>query len=378
MHILVNATSARLGGGITVLRNLLPALCAEDGGRNRYTVVARADVRPSLDPGDPRVRFATPPLGGLLGRAAFEQLVLPVQAATGRADLLFSPAGLATFAATVPQVLMVQNLYPFDADAARRSTPRTRARLAVLRELGVLSARAVRKVVFISDYARDLLSPLFGIPQERAARVHLGRDPSFSPEAARLAPELRARHALPGPYLLSVGDFYPYKNLVELVVGFSRARAALPPDLPLVLAGAEHDPEVAAAVRAAIAREGLEGRVRLLGKVPYQDLPPLYAAASLFVFPSSCENFPNILVEGLACGAPTLCSRLGPMPEVAGDGAAYFDPFDPDDLAAALLRLFRDPEAQARLREKGLAQAARYSWSQTARGLLAVFDEAAG
>ena len=129
MHILINATSARLGGGITVLRNLLPALCAEDAGQHRYTVVARESVRARLDPGHPRVRMVTPPLGvPILGRVVFEQLALPLQAAFGRADLLFSPANLATFAAPVPQVLMVQNFYPFDRDAVCRSTPRTQRR----------------------------------------------------------------------------------------------------------------------------------------------------------------------------------------------------------------------------------------------------------
>ena len=379
MHVLINATSARLGGGITVLRNLLPAFCAEDGGSHQYTVVARPDVRGQLDPGSPRVRFATPALPGpISGRVVFEQVALPVQALLGKADVLFSPANLATFAAPCPQVLMVQNLYPFDADAVRRSTWRTRARLLLLRELGIASAKAVSRVVFISDYARERLLPLFGLDRARSARVHLGRDLAFSPQALLQAPEMRARYRLAGPYLLSVGQFYPYKNLVELVVGFSRARQALPQDLQLVLAGAEHDAEVVQAVRATIAREGLEGRVRLLGNVPYQDLPALYAASSLFIFPSACENFPNILVEGMGSGAPTLCSKLGPMPEVAGDGVRYFDPFDPDDLAANLVHLFHDQEEQVRLRERGRAKAATYSWGQTARGLLDVFAQAAG
>jgi glycosyltransferase involved in cell wall biosynthesis len=260
----------------------------------------------------------------------------------------------------------------------RRSPPRIRRRLAVLRELGRASANAVRRVVFISDWSRDHLAPLLGLDPARTDRVYLGRDPAFSPEAAARAPELRARYGLPERYLLSVGAFFPYKNLVELVVGFSRARPALPPGLPLVLAGAEHDREVVQAVRDAIAREGLGDRVRLLGNVPYQDLPPLYAGSALFLFPSACENFPNILVEGLGSGAPTLCSNLGPMPEVAGDGARYFDPFDPDDLAARLVSLYQDPNGQALLRERGLAKAASYSWAQTARGLLGVFAQAAG
>jgi len=378
MRILINATSARLGGGITVVRNLLPALCAQDGGANEYRVIARADVRAQLDPHHARVRFESPSMVGesIASRGAWEQLALPALALRG-ADLLFSPAGLATFASPVPQVLMVQNMAPFDADVQSRCTPAVRRRLRVLRELGILSARRAKRVVFISDFARTQLTPLFDLKPERTARLHLGRDLAFSPEAQARAPAMLESLGVRRPYLLSVGQFYPYKNIVELVIGFARARPALPPELMLVLAGAEIEPTVAQAVRDAIAREQLQEHVKLLGQVRYEELPPLYAGAQMFLFPSSCENFPNILVEGLASGVPVLCSRLGPMPEVAGPGADYFDPFDPDDIAAAIVRVHRDPERQAALRKLGVEVAGRYSWDATARGLLDVFAAAA-
>jgi glycosyltransferase involved in cell wall biosynthesis len=379
VRVLINATSARLGGGITVLRNLLPALCAEDGGRHRYTVVARPEVRPQLGGEHPRVEYVTPSLGEpIYGRLLWEQLALPLRAAFGQADLLFSPANLAIFGIRMPQVLMVQNLAPFDPDVISRCEPGVRRRMRALRELGILSARLVDRVVFISEFARRRLVPLFHIPAARAACIHLGRDPAFAPGAAAGVEPLLEQRGVKRPFLLSVGQFYPYKNLVELVAGFSRARDALPPEVTLVLAGATPDEAVDARVRAVIAREELEDRVKVIGEVPYDQLPGLYASCALFLFPSACENFPNILVEGLSSGAPTLCSEMGPMPEVAGEGASYFDPFDPDAIAAAIVRLFHDPAAQERLRAAGQAQAARYSWGATARGLLEVFAQAAG
>lgn len=381
MHVLVNGSSARLGGGITVLKNLLPALCAVDGGRHRYTVLARGDVLARLqgEAPDPRVRWAAPPPGlARLGRPAWEQLLLPAVAVLGRADVVFCPANLGLLASPAPQVLMIQNVAPFDPDVLARYPRAARVRFELLRALTVRSARRAAKVVFISDWARSLLAPLFGLPEGRCARVHLGRDPAFAPEAAARAGPLLERLGVRSPYVLSVGQFYAYKNLVELVVAFARARGALPPGTQLVLAGEEHEPEVARAVRAAIAREGLGEHVRLLGQVPYAELPPLYAAARLFVFPSACENFPNILVEAMAAGAPTLASSLGPMPEVAGDGARYADPFDPDALAAGMVALTQDEEERQALRARGLARAARYSWEETARGLLAALEAAGG
>jgi glycosyltransferase involved in cell wall biosynthesis len=377
MRVLINATSARIGGGVTVLRNLLPALCAQDGGANEYRVIAREEVSAQLDPRHPRVHVEAPAMVGssILSRAAWEQLHLPALALR-KTDLLFSPAGLATFVSPVPQVLMVQNMAPFDPDVLSRCTPGVRRRMRILRELGILSARRSCRVVFISDFARTQLTPLFEIPTSRTARLHLGRDHAFSPQAIDRAPAMLDRLGISRPYLLSVGQFYPYKNIVELVVGFARARASLPKEMMLVLAGAEVEASVSHAVRTAIAREGLQEHVKLVGQIRYDDLPPLYAAASLFIFPSSCENFPNILVEGLASGVPVLCSSLGPMREIAGAGADYFDPFDPDAIASAIVRLHHDPARQSELRARGTEAAGRYSWDVTAAGLLEVFSSA--
>ncbi len=379
VNVVINGTSARLGGGLTVLRNLLPALVAEDDGEDRYTVIARDDTREHLNPRHPRVTMASSRWGGTSWAARFfwEQIGVPLQAGRMQADVLLSPANLAVAGATVPQVLIFQNMAPFDPDVVVRMPRPKRRRLLWLRRLGIASARRVRQVVFISDHARRVIEPMLGVDPDRIRRVYLGRDVDFVPSAAEAARSLLRELGIGGRYLLSVSQFYAYKNFVELVIGFSRARGSLPDDMTLVIAGAEHEAEYAAAVRRTIVREGIADRVRLLGHVPYEKLPPLYAAASLFLFPSTCENFPNILVEGMASGAPTLASRLGPMPEIAGDGAVYFDPFSPDDIAEVIVRTWQDDAARTALRERGIRQSARYSWSETARQLLGVLRDAA-
>ncbi len=377
MRIVVNATSAALGGGITVLRQLLPAFAAVDGGRHEYLVVAREGVAASLDPSHPRVRLVASRFGGrsLATRLVWEQLALPIRTALGRADVLFSPSNLAVAGAPCPQVLMFQNLVPFSPEVIRRRRDLGKVRFPILRALGVGSARLVRALVFISRAQRDVILPQLGVPSERAALVYLGRDLAFSPAAREAAPALRARLGLPPRYLLSVSHVYHYKNFVELVRGFARAR--LPEDVVLAIAGSEHERTYAEDVRRAVREERLEGRVRLLGPVPYAELPALYAGSSQFLFPSTCESFPNILVEGLASGAPTLASNLGPMPELAGEGARYFDPFSPDEIGRRIRELFDDESAGRALSEAGVRQAARYSWNRTARELLGVLEGAA-
>jgi glycosyltransferase involved in cell wall biosynthesis len=379
MKILINATSVRLGGGITVIRNLLPALAAEDGGRNEYVVFGREDVRRQLDTGSERVHFATSRLGGgsMLSRLFWEQLEVPTRALLASADLVLSPANIAVLACPRPQVLMFQNAAPFDADVVARSTPARQRRFWLLRALGVVSAHLARRIIFISDFQRDLILPKLAVAPGKTCRIYLGRDSAFGPAAGARADAVAAGLGIRRPYLLAVSQFYAYKNFVELVIGFARARHALPPEVQLVIAGAEHERDYAELVRRTAAREGIIDQVRLIGHVPYADLPALYAGAELFLFPSTCESFPNILIEGMASGTPTLASNRASTAELAGEGAVYFDPFEPDEIAAQIVRLWHDERARAELRARGIAQSQRYSWRQTARETLQVFAEVA-
>ena len=120
---------------------------------------------------------------------------------------------------------------------------------------------------------------------------------------------------------------------------------------------------------------GAGERVRLLGPVAEADLPALYAAARVFVLPSQYEGFGLPVLEAMACGAAVACSNTSSLPEIAGDAALTFDPFDVDAIAAALRRLLSDEPLRAALVQAGYAQAARFSWAKTAAATLAVYRQ---
>jgi glycosyltransferase involved in cell wall biosynthesis len=370
LRVFINGTSARLGGGITVLKNLLPALLQADGGRNHYTLALRPETARNFAIENPRVTFVDVPRG--MPRVLFEQLAFPALAQASKADVLFSPANVACLPTRIPQVLMFQNLLPFDDQVLRVCPPRQLPRLLALRQLGKMSASKARRLVFISDHALTVTARHLSASPSSTRRVYLGRDPAFSPEAKRDARPVLERYALRSPFFLSVSQFYFYKNFLELISGFSQALPELGSPAPtLALAGQECDPSYSRSVRQLVARLGLQERVKLLGHVPYSDLQTLYATADLFLFPSTCESFPNIMIESLASGAPTLASSTGPMKELAGSGAAYFDPRSPEEIASSILSYWHAPEARRRLAAAGIEAAHRYSWSQTAVELLA-------
>ena len=107
--------------------------------------------------------------------------------------------------------------------------------------------------------------------------------------------------------------------------------------------------------------------------MPEEDKALLYNAAALFVFPSRYEGFGLPPLEAMACGTPVIAARAASLPEVVGDGGLLIVPDDVAGLAQAMLAVLNDPARQAELRARGLAQAARFSWAQTAQETLAVY-----
>ncbi len=113
--------------------------------------------------------------------------------------------------------------------------------------------------------------------------------------------------------------------------------------------------------------------MRFLGRIDDADLPGLYAAATLFVFPSRYEGWGLPVVEAMACGTPVACSNASSLPEAAGDAALLFDPDDTAAITAALAQGLSDSGLRAELAERGLAQAARFTWAGNASATLGIY-----
>ncbi|MCB0051701.1 MAG: glycosyltransferase family 4 protein, partial [Caldilinea sp.] len=120
-------------------------------------------------------------------------------------------------------------------------------------------------------------------------------------------------------------------------------------------------------------RLALTDRVRFLGPVNDADLPGLYSAATVFVFPSRYEGFGFPVLEAMACGTPVACSNVSSLPEVGGDAVSYFDPLLPSTIAAQLIRLLESDSLRQKSATEGVARSLEFTWEQAAAATIVLY-----
>lgn len=365
-HVLLNAlylAPGASGGPETYLRGLAPAL-AEEFPDLRLTVATTPSGAAALR-ADGWEQFASllalPCEDGQRVRRQFaEQVLLPRAAHNVRADIVHSLASVAPVYAGARAVVTLH-----DVTFLLRPTfgPLT------TKGMGLLVRAAARRadgLIAGTAAARDEICAVLGVDPARFSVVHHGHEPTRAVRATS-AETIRARYELgDAKVLLCVAAKRPHKNQ-ELLI---RAAAMLDPDIAIVLAG--HVEPYELELRALVRELGLLHRVHFVGYVPDSDLEGLWGVAACAVFPTLGEGFGIPVIEALARGVPVAVSDIPVLREIGGELPQYFDPHDPADAERAIRIALADTDA----RRLGPAHAARFTWSEAARGTNETYERA--
>jgi glycosyltransferase involved in cell wall biosynthesis len=228
---------------------------------------------------------------------------------------------------------------------------------------------AVRKsahIVTVSEYSKLQIIDRLRIAPTKITVIYNGVSARFTyRDREQPYAEVTAELSVPRHYILVVGNLKPHKNVKKLLQAFALLRRGKKIDHNLVIVG--DDVRYKPGLIEESLRLGIAGAVLFLAPVRDDLMPKLYAAADLLVMPSTLEGFGLPVVEAMACGTPVACSNAASLPEVAGDAAEYFEPRSMEGMATAIERVLTSADLQQRLRQKGLAQARKFSWDKCAQ-----------
>ena len=225
----------------------------------------------------------------------------------------------------------------------------SRAELAYRKLVYGWTIKRSRLVITISKHEREMLIERLGLAPERIRVIYLAVDhETFNPGSEKRE-----------PFLLFPANNWPHKNHERLFEAFALLRRERP-ELRLVLTGSGHE------------RRRLPEGVQAFGHVSLAELASFYRRASCLVFPSLYEGFGQPPLEALASGCPVAVSRVASLPEVCGDVVRYFDPTEPEQIAAAVAEALDHPDE---LRQKGIEWARTFTWERCAREHELVYRE---
>jgi glycosyltransferase involved in cell wall biosynthesis len=349
MRIGVNALyliPGGVGGTEIYLRELLRALASIDS-RNEYFIFTNRETGDDLIPRQENFRWRPQAVRAVFrpGRILWEQLVLPLEVARYRLDVIFNPGFTAPLLAPCPQVATFHDLQHLRHPEYFRWYD-----LPFWRFLLWASAHRSRSLVAVSESTRDDLLHFYRLPPTKIPVARHGVNPDF----------LAMDRSHPEPFLLCVSTLHPHKNIERLI----RAYAKRPRKERLVLAGIRGfhtDP-----IEKLIAELGIADRVQVTGWLPREDLLKLFQRAWAFVYPSTFEGFGMPVLEAMAAAIPVACSDIPPLREVAADAALFFDPLDEDAIAVSLDRITGDAELRCQLATASRNRARSFTWRESA------------
>ncbi len=351
------------------IERLLHHLQELDHDEHDYVVFLRPGNEALFTPTHPRFKKA---IADARWYTVREQRLMPRLIRQERIDLMhFGHFNVAAFS-PVPFIATIHDIIKSEHASRSASTKSVLAYHAKHVAYSWLIRHAITracKVLVPTDFVRSKVLEHYPVSPERVLTTYEGVDETFAlqdiSDVRRQA--VLAQYQIRQPFLLYVGNSYPYKNL-KLVLD---ALPQLPKDLSFV------NPCARSVFYDRLAQEvqtrGLADRVVLPGYVPDADLAVLYASAALYVFPSLSEGFGLPALEAMQAGLPVAVANASCLPEVLGDAAAFFDPADSQDLVQTITRLLASESERTELRRRGFERVKRYSWRTMAEETLDVY-----
>ncbi len=361
MHVAISARVFEYpsGGAVEVLRGLLPLLLKNEN--IKITLYYASAKCLGMFP------QATEKVLETKSRLWYDFILLPQALRRDHPDVVLFPGSTMPWGINYPSVAILLDLGYFEKSLKMYKPLES----IFMRFFIAYTLKHAAGCAAISETTLKHVRALFPQWAHKVSTVYLAVPEIYrdKPQAAQIS-DFKTSHGLPEDFLLYSGNISPRKNLKRLL----QALALCPEELCLVMTGGvswKSDLELW------LQELGLESRVIRLGHIKDEEMPLLVASARAMVFPSLFEGFGLPILEAQAMACPLLCSNISSLPEVAGEGAEYFEPTDVESIRDAMLKVWNHEALRQELVIAGRKNESRFSWQQSADKVLEILAKAA-
>jgi len=352
-----------VGGTQTYALSLLDSLAALDK-ENEYILYLNRESADLETAKSSNIRRVVCPVQAMRRerRYAYEQWILPKLLDQHQIDIVHSLGYVCPLRTSCINIVTICDL---NYIALQDSMPRGKRLLLgwFVRQ----SARRSDHILTISEFSKKQIIQRLGTKPEKISVTHLGPR-AVSGELGAAWRDVSACYKISDSYLLAFSGLSSHKNIGRLLQAYAKICTKLPQRLVLV----GHIPEQGN-LRAELSRLNLSSRVIITGFVPESHVMPLIRHADLFVFPSLYEGFGLPVLDAQQAGVAVACSTAASLPEVAGEGAAFYDPYSVQDMSDTLYKCLNDSTFREALIEAGYNNVRHFSWAQAAYQTLAIY-----
>ncbi|HWS01217.1 MAG TPA: glycosyltransferase family 1 protein [Prolixibacteraceae bacterium] len=309
----------------------------------------------------------------------WEQLALPMAAKKAGCQLLHCTSNTAPVFSSIPLIVTLHDIIYMESSYLKiiRGTGSWYQKLGnAYRKLFVpLVIKRSSRIITVSDFEKERIGQYFGIADsKRLSAVYNGVSEHFKPvtddnELIRIS----KKYDLPDRYFFFLGNTDPKKNTRGMLKAYSDFLIQTRSDIKLVML--DYEQGELNKLLDDIGDRDLISRIKLTGYVVNTDLPSIYCLSEAFIYPSLRESFGIPMLEAMACGTPVITSNTSSMPEVAGDAALFTDPYKPEEITEAMIRITNDQQLRSELIKKGFVQAAKFSWKAMALKVMEIYRE---
>jgi glycosyltransferase involved in cell wall biosynthesis len=309
----------------------------------------------------------------------WEQISLPKAAKKAGCQILHCTSNTAPVLTSIPLVVTLHDIIYMESSYLKilqgSGTNYQKFGNAYRRMFVPWVIKKSRKIITVSHFEKNRIGQFFRMAGDpRLTTVYNGVSEHFKPVTDQLElHRVKEKYHLPGRFFFFLGNTDPKKNTRGTLKAFSDFLKQTGSDFHLVML--DYDQYELEKLLDEIGDTELINRIILTGYVVNTDLPAIYCQCEVFLYPSLRESFGIPMLEAMACGAPVVTSNTSSMPEVAGDAAVLVDPFKPEEITAAMIRIIADKDLKANMITKGFAQAMKFSWKAMARHVLEIYRE---